>query len=60
MDYIKLCEKYNFEMPAYAIEYFEDFSAEYKRDVPVLSAENAAYVADATSRPEDGKQALIS
>ena len=60
MDYIKLCEKYNFEMPAYAKEYFEDFSAEYKRDVPVLSAENAAYVADATSLPEDGKQVLIS
>ncbi len=59
MDYIQLCQKYNFEMPAYAKDYFDDFMAEYNRSVPVLSKENAAFVADSTSLPEDGKQALI-
>ena len=59
MDYKQLCQKYNFEMPSYAEDYFESFMAEYSRSVPVLSAETAAYVADSTSLPEDGKQALI-
>lgn len=59
MTYTELCGKYNFTMPDYAADYYDGFIAEYNRSVPVLSAENAAFVADAVSLPADGKQALI-
>lgn len=59
MTYTELCSKFNFQMPAYAKDYYDDFISEYDRSVPVLSAENAAFVADSTSLPEDAKQALI-
>lgn len=59
MTYRELCEKFNFPMPEYAEDYFDAFAAEYDRSKPVLSAEAAAMVADATSLPEDGKAALI-
>lgn len=59
MTYSELCAKFNFEMPAYAADYFDEFIAEYNRNTPVLSAEDAAVVADATSLPDDAKEALI-
>ena len=59
MTYTELCSKFNFNMPAYAKDYFDDFMAEYDRNVPVLSAEDAAFVADSASLPDDAKQALI-
>ena len=59
MTYKELCGKFNFPMPDYAENYFDAFIAEYDRSKPVLSAEDAAMVADTTGLPEDGKEALI-
>lgn len=59
MTYAELCSKYNFDMPEYAKDYYDEFISGYDRSKPVLSAEDAAFVADSASLPDDGKQALI-
>ena len=59
MTYTELCGKFNFTMPSYAADYYDEFISEYDRSVPLLSSVDAAMVADATSLPEDGKAALI-
>ncbi|MBR6563310.1 MAG: hypothetical protein IKK70_05175 [Clostridia bacterium] len=59
MTYKELCAKYNFEMPAYAADYYDAFIAEYDRSKPVLTAESAAFVADAAGIPEEAKKELI-
>lgn len=59
MTYEQLCSKYNFKMPQYAEYYFDNFTKEYDRCRPVLSKEDAIFVSDATSLPEDGKNELI-
>lgn len=59
MTYTELCGKFNFAMPKYAEEYFDGFIAQYDRNTPVLSRENAEMVAEKTRLPKDGKEALI-
>lgn len=59
MTYKELCEKFNFPMPEYARDYYDEFIADYDRSVPVLSVSDAAMVADATNLPRDGRDALI-
>lgn len=59
MTYQELSKKYNFELPAYAEQYFDAFINDYDRSKDVISAENAAFVADTAGLPEDGKEMLI-
>lgn len=59
MNYNELCAKYNFTMPDYAKDYFDDFISGYDRRVPVLSESNANMVADATKLPDEARAELI-
>ena len=59
MTFKELSSKFNFTLPDYAESYFDDFIAEYDRNVPVLSEKDAILVADTTELPEDGKSELI-
>ncbi len=59
MTYTELCEKYNFQMPEYAKEYFDSFIAEYSKSKPVLSADDVNLVADATSLSDDARNELL-
>ncbi len=58
MTYTQLCSMFNFEMPEYAKDYYEEFIKEYNCASPVLTAENAAFVGEAAGLPEDGILAL--
>ncbi len=59
MTYNSLIEKFNFQMPEYAQNYFDDFVKEYDRKKPLLSEEDAAMVCDVTGLPEEAKETLI-
>ena len=59
MTFNELKAKFNYELPAYAVDYFDDFIKEYDRSKPVLSQENALLVAEATSIPEEAKAELL-
>ena len=59
MTYSELCGKFNFSMPEYAKEYFEEFIAQYDRKIPVLPIENAVLVAEKTGLRDDGREALL-
>ncbi len=59
MTYNSLIEKFNFQMPDYAQNYFDDFVKEYDRKKPLLSEEDAAMVCDVTGLPEEAKETLI-
>ncbi len=59
MTYAELCGKFNFSLPDYARDYYEDFIAQYDRSIPVLSDENAVLVAQKTFLPAEGGKALL-
>lgn len=58
MRYDELIKLFNFEMPAYAAEYYESFVKIYDRKKEVLCASGADLVAEKTALPEDGRAAL--
>lgn len=59
MNFAEFSKLFNFEMPDYAGEYYGEFIKSYDRSRDVLCAEGAAFIADATKLPADGRQALI-
>ena len=58
MNYSEFKKQFNFELPSYAEELYESFSAEYDGS-PVLTEREALVVAEETGLPEDGKKELI-
>lgn len=59
MTFTELKAKFNYELPAYAADYFDDFINNYDRSKPVLSQENALLVAETTEIPEEAKAELL-
>lgn len=59
MTYTELCGKFNFSLPDYAKDYYDEFIAQYDRSTPVLSAEMATLVAEKTLLPVEGRDALL-
>lgn len=59
MTFNELKAKYNFELPAYAVDYFDDFIREYDRSKPVLSTENAIFVAEEAKLCDEAKAELV-
>ncbi len=58
MKYAELTKLFNFEMPAYAAEYYDAFIKNYDRAKPIVAPDEINAVAEATKLPEDGKAAL--
>ncbi len=59
MTYNELCEKFNFEMPDYARDYFDSFNESYDRSKSVLTADEVNLVCDATEMPEEARSELL-
>ncbi|MBO4500634.1 MAG: hypothetical protein J5760_00225, partial [Clostridia bacterium] len=59
MNYSDFRQKFNFELPSYAEPLFEEFVKTYDASAPALSEDDAMFVAEKTSLPEDGAKALI-
>ncbi|MBO5767420.1 MAG: hypothetical protein J6R49_02735 [Clostridia bacterium] len=59
MTFTELKAKYNFPLPEYAEYYYADFIASYDRSKPVLSLEDASFVADTAKIPEEAKAELL-
>lgn len=59
MTYCELCSKFSFELPEYAEQYFDGFIAQYDRNEPILTPEKIDVVWEATSLPEEAKEAIL-
>ncbi|MBO4277399.1 MAG: hypothetical protein J5925_03250 [Clostridia bacterium] len=58
MKYGELIKLFNFSMPEYAAEYYEDFEKSYDRGRKVICEEDIDLIAQKTKLPEDGTRAL--